>query len=220
MTNKNSKKALRRINAKFMATVTSAVDMGFDMADGYSRAVVLFCNVKASANALAAASTQYVIGYVARSLSAQLGNMDRVQQYAEAEAIIAKAGPDTSKDDRRTHEQHKAVRAAQTSLASVKRAAGIKASKGGGRKPRQGSNDASPPPVDLVKAAPTFNGAYAKQHGFDTVRDAANDYFATAAAALLATVNKNAHNVTPAISSAVSDLHAALKAAGLIPSAE
>jgi hypothetical protein len=63
-------------------------------------------------------------------------------------------------------------------------------------------------PVDLVKASPTLKD-----------KPAANDYFATACAALLATVNKNAKKIDPRISSAVSDFHSAMKAAGFITAA-
>jgi hypothetical protein len=206
---KATKKAARKINAKFLASVNAASDMGYDMADGYSRAVELVRSVKASANALADVAANYVIGYVARSLSSQLGNMERVQQYAEARDIIAKAGPDTSKPDRRTAEQHKAVRAAQTSLASVKRAAGIAPSKAGGRKPRAGSNPPEPP-RDALFASPKLAND-----------NEARDYFRNAFAALLTTtevnrqtgIKKEVKHVAFVVQSIIQDAKAAIEKA-------
>jgi hypothetical protein len=122
-----------------------------------------------------------------------VGTISTSRQCEAAGEIIAKATPDSSKPDRRTELEHKAVRAADVSWAKVKREAGIEATKKGNRKPRTGSTG-NVPPVDLVKASPKL-----------ATKEAANDYFGTAAAALLATVDKNAKLVDPRLSSAVSD---------------
>lgn len=212
------KKKLRpaRISAKLNAFVESAAAIGFNAATGYAAAVELVTAVKASAKALEQAGEQYKRGYVARSLLATAAyakrwhNLDQAGQFEAAGEIIAKATPDSSKPDRRTELEHKACRAADTSWSSVKRAAGIAPKKKGGRKPRPSSNAPSKAvPVDLVKASPALPN-----------KEAANDYFATACAALLATVNKNAKHIDPRLSSAVSDFHSALKAMGLIEVAQ
>jgi hypothetical protein len=141
-----------------------------------------------------------------RGLCQALGQSRRAAADRSGAEIYGKPYPESSKPNRRTELEHKACRAADVSLATAKRRAGLIAEKKGGRKPRPSSNAPSKAvPVDLVKASPTLK---------DKV--AANDYFATACAALLATVNKNAKKVDPRISSAVSDFHAAMKAAGFV----
>jgi hypothetical protein len=160
--------------------------------------------------ALADASLNYKAGYIARSLretyAKRWGNMGDAELVEAAKEIYGKPYPESSKANRRTEAEHKACRAADVSLATAKRRAGLIAEKKGGRKPRPSSNaPAKAIPVDLVKASPTLK-----------TKEAANDYFATACAALLATVNKNAKRIDPRLSSAVSDFHAACKAMGLI----
>lgn len=206
---KTVKKAQAKLNAKFTALVTSAAAIGFDVASGYAAAVDLVIAVKGSAAALERTGEQYKRGYVARSLlsvpayAKRWHNLDQPGQFDAAGEIIAKATPDSSKPDRRTELEHKAVRAADVSWSKVKRAAGIAATKNGNRTPRTSTVPAgNVPPVDLVKASPKLPN-----------KTAANDYFGTAAAALLATVDKNAALVDPRISSAVSDFLAAVKAA-------
>lgn len=204
---KTVKKAQKALNAKLATLVATAASIGFTYASGHAAAVELVRAVKASANALTQAGEQYKRGYVARSLlthdaySKRWGNMDQAAQCEAAGEIIARATPESSKPDRRTELEQKAVRAADVSWANVKRAAGIEATKKGGRKPRPGTTG-NVPPVDLVKASPKLE-----------TKQAANDYFATAAAALLATVDKNAKLVDPRLSSAVSDFLSAVKTA-------
>lgn len=204
---KTAKKVQRALNVKLAALVGGAASIGFNIATGYAAAVDLVIAVKASATALERTGEQYKRGYVARSLLANPAyvkrwhNLDQAAQFDAAGEIIAKATPDSSKPDRRTDGEHKAVRAADVSWSKVKRAAGIEAKKKGGRKPRPGST-AKAPPVDLVKASPKL-----------ATKEAVNDYFGTAAAALLATVDKNAKLVDPRISSAVSDFLASVKKA-------
>lgn len=205
---KTAKKVQRALNAKLAALVSGAASIGFNIATGYAAAVDLVIAVKASAAAMEKAGEQYKCGYVARSLlsvpayAKRWHNLDMAAQCEAAGEIIAKATPDSTKPERRTELEHKAVRAADVSWSKVKRAAGIAATKKGGRKPRTGSTEGKAPPVDLVKASPKL-----------ATKEAVNDYFGTAAAALLATVDKNAKLVDPRLSSAVSDFLAAVKVA-------
>jgi hypothetical protein len=202
-----------RISEKLRSLIASAVTIGFNVATGYSEAVSLFRAIGTKNRvALADAGMNYKCGYVARYLSdipamqKRWGNLNDEQLIAEARDIYAKPYPESSKPNRRTELEHKACRAADVSLATAKRRAGLIAEKKGGRKPRPASNKADKAvPVDLVKTSPVLK-----------TKAAANDYFATAAAALLATVNKNAKNITPRISTAVQELHAAMVAEGLI----
>ena len=212
MTTKTQKKAAVRFNKAQKSAIESATSVGMDMANGFQRAVAMFKTVAVSKAALQLVAANYRVGYVAVYLKERYakrwGNMTPEMMLDEARAIIAKPTPDSTKANRRTELEHKACRAADASISTAKRAAGILAEKAGGRKPRPASkatSTAKAPPVDLVKASPTLKD-----------KPAANDYFATACAALLATVNKNAKKVDPKISSAVSDFHAAMKAAGFI----
>lgn len=222
MSKKTDKKTAKKLNAKMAALVTSATSIGYNVADGFSSAVVLFRSIgAANERAVKEAGANYVVGYVTRYLSdvpayaKRWGNMGPVERLDAARDIIAKPTPESAKAGRRTELEHKAVRAAATSLSTAKRRAGIVADpaknpdKNKKRAPRTGSNEPAAPPVDLVKASPTLKD-----------KEAVNDYFATACAALLTTVNKNAKKVDPRISSAVEDFHAAMKLAGFIPAAE
>lgn len=218
----------KRLTTKidYASRINAGGDIGYHNADSHGRAVdaAKFC--KSSKRALEQFSANYVCGYVAASLVRQglasWGNLPVSEQVENARSIVnlkpAKKSGDTflpdcdQPDGYRTERQHKAVRAGQTSLASVLRAAGIAAKKGGGRAPRPSTTEpeGNLPPVDLVKAAPELK-----------TRDAANEYFATAAAALLATVNKNVkagrgNPILPAVSTAVQTFREALIAAGLM----
>jgi hypothetical protein len=209
-TKKNSK---RPMSAKLKALVASAGSVGMNVAGRFGEAVALFKAIGTSSKvALVDASLNYKAGYVATYLQSNAafakrwGNLGEPQLIEAGAEIYGKPYPESSKPNRRTELEHKACRAADVSLATAKRRAGLIAEKKGGRKPRPSSNTpVRPVPVDLVKASPTLK---------DKV--AANDYFATACAALLVTVNKNAKKVDPRISSAVSDFHAAMKAAGFV----
>lgn len=210
--NKSKKKAVA-MSAKLRALVASAASVGMNVATGYSEAVSLFKSIGTKSKvALADAGLNYKAGYVARYLrdtagyAKRWGNMGEPQLVDAAKEIYGKPYPESSKANRRTELEHRACRAADVSLATAKRRAGLIAAKTGGRKPRPSSNaPVKAVPVDLVKASPTLK-----------TKDAANDYFATACAALLATVNKNAKRIDPRLSSAVTDFHAAVKAIGLI----
>ena len=202
--------------------ITTVATCGFSTANAYAECVVAVRDIVTGTRpgsqrnrALEAAALGYKSGYVARSLltieayQKKWHNMSQVQQIEEGAAIIARAAPTSNKPDRRTDAEHKACRAADVSWFKVKERAGLAEPKKnkGGRKPRQGSNPPKAPPVDLVKASPKL-----------ATKQAANDYFGTAAAALLATVDKNAKLVDPRISSAVSDFLAAVKEAlGIAP---
>lgn len=200
------------------ALVTTVSTCGFSTANAYAECVGAVQSIVAGTRpgstrnrALEQAALGYKSGYVARSLlvdsayAKKWGNMSQSQQIEEGTAIIARASPQSTKDDRRTEQEHKACRAADVSWFKVKERSGLtepKANKGN-RKPRQGSNPpVKAPPVDLVKASPKLK-----------TKEAVNDYFGVAAAALLATVDKNAKLVDPRISSAVSDFLAAIKTA-------
>lgn len=220
---KNSKQAKARKHAPKPLTetlqrlVATVATCGFSTANAYADCVTAVAEIVRNTRpgsprnrALEAAALGYKSGYVARSLltdsayAERWGNMSVVQQIEAGSEIIARAAPTSSKPDRRTEQEHKACRAADVSWYKVKAAAGLAEPKKnkGGRKPRAGSNPPPPPPVDLVKASPKLAN-----------KAAANDYFGTAAAALLATVDKNAKLVDPRISSAVSDFLKAVKEA-------
>lgn len=214
---KKSKKAAKPLSAKLRQLVASAANVGMNVATGYAEAVALFKAIGTKSKvALADASLGYKCGYVARYLSdvpayaKRWHNMPDAERIEAAKEIYGKPYPESSKANRRTELEHKACRAADVSVATAKRRAGLIAEKKGGRKPRPSSNAPSKAvPVDLVKASPTLK-----------TKEAANDYFATACAALLTTVNKNAKRIDPRLSSAVTDFHDALKAMGLIKAAE
>lgn len=211
MAKKNKAKA-KPLSAKLRDLVASAASVGMNVATGYSQAVVLFRSIGTKSKvALADASLNYKAGYVARYLSdspayaKRWDNMGEAQMVDAAREIYAKPYPESSKPNRRTELEHRACRAADVSLASAKRRAGLIAEKKGGRKPRPAANKAKPVPVDLVKASPKLPN-----------KAAANDYFATACAALLATVDKNAKHIAPQISTALTDLRSAFIAAGIM----
>lgn len=205
-------KAAKPLNARLRQLVASAAAVGMNVANGYAEAVALFKAIGTKNRvALVDAGLNYKAGYLVRSLSdvaayaKRWGNMGDDQRVEAALEIYAKPYPESSKPNRRTEQEHRACRAADVSLAAAKRRAGLIAEKKGGRKPRPAANPPKPAPVDLVKASPKLQN-----------KAAANDYFATAAAALLATVDKNARLVMPQLSSAVSDFKAAVtKALGL-----
>lgn len=210
--NKSQKKSARISNA-LSAIVATAAAVGFTAANAFAGGVELARKLKGNAGALNKAGAEYKAGYVARylkdesAMSRRWGNMSEPQIIDEARGILAKPSADSTKPGRRTELEHKACRAADVSWSSCKRRAGIVPTKAGNRKPRPAAKAtaAKAVPVDLVKASPTLKD-----------KPAANDYFATAAAALLATVNKNAKRIDPRLSSAVADFHSALKALGLI----
>jgi hypothetical protein len=210
---KAKKKNVRALSATLKTLVASAAAVGMNVAGGYADAVNLFKRIGTKSKvALADAGLNYKAGYVARYLSdtpaiaKRWDNMGDAQRIDAAKEIYGKPYPESSKPNRRTELEHRACRAADVSLATAKRRAGLIAEKKGGRKPRPSSNaPAKAVPVDLVKASPTLK-----------TKEAANDYFATACAALLATVNKNAKRIDPRLSTAVSDFHAACKAMGLL----
>jgi hypothetical protein len=227
MSNKSNKKAAAKSNAKplsdaLQGLVTTVATCGFSTANAYADCVAAVASIIKGTRpgsprnrALEAAALGYKSGYVARSLLAmdayakRWGNMTMAQQIEAGAEIIARAAPTSSKADRRTEEEHKACRAADVSWFKVKERAGLAEPKKnkGGRKPRTGSNPPSAPPVDLVKASPKLAN-----------KEAANDYFGTAAAALLATVDKNAKLVDPRISTAVHTFLTEVKAAlGITP---
>ncbi len=223
-----------RITAKQLTLIGTAGSIGRTARGGFAAAVQLARNVAATvpvaagvigvdrAKAIIAhpamrdVGLAYRYGFVAMYLldvpayAKRWHNMDEAAQDQAAAAIYAKAGPDTDKPDRRTAVEHAACRGADSSWSTARRQAGISASKGGGRKPRPAANDApKAPPVDLVKASPTLK-----------TKEAVNDYFATACAALLATVDKNAKRVAPQVSSALTDLRAAFVKAGIMQAAK
>jgi hypothetical protein len=209
---KTKKAHKRAMSATLKALVASAASVGMNVAGRFSEAVTLFKRIGTKSKvALADAGLNYKAGYVARYLSdvpayaKRWDNMAELQLVDAAKEIYGKPYPESSKANRRTELEHRACRAADVSLAAAKRRAGLIAEKKGGRKPRPSANPPKAVPVDLVKASPTLK-----------TKEAANDYFATASAALLATVNKNAKRIDPRLSSAVTDFHAALKAMGLI----
>lgn len=210
---KGKKSKARPISAKLRELIAGAASIGFDVATGYQRAVVLARSIGTKHRvALAEAGLQYQAGYVARYLGDQPAyskrwhNMGQPERIAASLAVIAKPEPTSTKPNRRTELEQRAVRAAQTSWATAKRRAGLTAERKGGRKPRPSANASKPVPVDLVKASPRFSN-----------KAAANDYFATALAALLTTVDKNAKLIAPQLSTIVHDAYTAAKKAGFIP---
>lgn len=216
-TTKRATKAVAAMSEALQKLVSSVALAGFQEGGAYRAAVSGVMAIVSATRpgsprnrALEAAALGYKAARVANSLLADPAYVKRWHNMAdeliiEAGAeIIGKAAPTSSKPDRRTEQEHKACRSADVSWVRIREAAGIKSAekRKASRKPRQGSNPAKAPPVDLVKASPKL-----------ATKAAANDYFGTAAAALLATVDKNAKLVDPRISSAVSDFLAAVKAA-------
>jgi hypothetical protein len=217
---KNAKRNAKPLSEALQSLVTTVATCGFSTANAYAECVVAVQSIVSGTRpgsprnrTLEAAALGYKSGYVARSLlvdsayAKRWGNMTIVQQIEAGAEIIARAAPTSSKPDRRTDQEHKACRAADVSWYKVRERAGLIADSSKSpvknkRKPRPGANAAKAPPVDLVKASPKL-----------ATKQAANDYFGTAAAALLATVDKNAKLVDPRISSAVSDFLTAVKAA-------
>lgn len=195
------------LNATLRGLIATAATVGYSTANSFEGGVALCRSLAKSKAALNEAGRQYKAGYVVRRLEAipavakRWSNMPLEQRIEAALEVMDKATPDSAKPNRRTDLEHKAVRAADVSWAACKRRAGLIAEKKGGRKPRPASNKAKAPPVDLVKASPKLAD-----------KAAANDYFATAAAALLATVDKNARIIPPQLSTAVQDFKAAVTA--------
>lgn len=221
-TKKNARKAGRKVNVKALSAelqvlVATVATCGFNAAVAYAECVAAVADIVRTTRigsprnrALEAAALGYKSGYVARSLLTdpayvkRWGNMSMSQQIEAGAEIIGRAAPSSNKPDRRTDQEHKACRAADVSWVRIREAAGIKsaAARKSSRKPRPGANPGKTPPVDLVKASPKL-----------ATKAAANDYFGTAAAALLATVDKNAKLVDPRISTAVSVFLASVKTA-------
>lgn len=201
-------KAARKVTARIASLISSAAGIGFNAAGGFAAGVKLAQSIGKDDKALKDAGREYQIGYACRYLSEEplfakrWGNLSDEQRMAEARLIADKASPDSMKGDRRTDLEHKAFRAAAVSWSACKTKAGVVVKQA--RKPRPGKNKAPAKTiaVDLVKASPALK-----------TKGAANDYFANAAAALLATVNKNAKLLEPRISTAVSDFKAAIEAA-------
>lgn len=211
---KKTAKKTAPLNAKLRELIATAASIGYTASASFAAGVELARNIARVRNskvALVEAGLQYKAGYVARYLEGERAfakrwdNMDQSQRIAEAADIYGRPYPESSKPNRRTELEHRACRAADVSWSGCKRRAGLIAEKKGGRKPRPAANASKPVPVDLVKASPKLPN-----------KAAANDYFATACAALLATVDKNARIVMPQVSSALTDLRAAFVAAGIM----
>lgn len=214
---KAARSAAKPLSDALQALVTTCATAGFNTANAFAECVTAVRSIIKETRpgsqrnrALEAAALGHKAGYVARSLLAdeaygkRWGNMSQAQQIEEGAAIIARAAPTSNKPDRRTEQEHKACRAADVSWFKVKQRAGLveQPKNKGNRKPRPGANPPKAPPVDLVKASPKLPD-----------KQAANDYFGTAAAALLATVDKNAKLVDPRISTAVHTFLTDVKAA-------
>lgn len=205
------------LNATLQGFVSTVAHCGFATANVFAECVAAVQGIVSNTRpgkprnvALEQAANGYKGAYVARSLLSdpayqkKWGNMTEEQHISEGQAIIARSAPTAKADDRRTEQEHKACRAADVSWFKVRERAGLVEPKKnkGGRKPRPGKNEPKAPPVDLVKSSPKLPN-----------KAAANDYFGTAAAALLATVDKNAKLVDPRISTAVHNFLTEVKAA-------
>lgn len=214
MGKKTASKATKVVlSPKIKALIAGAAIVGYDVMGGFQAGVALAKAIGPRKQALADAGVQYQAGYVARYLEEETtfkrrwGNMDTARRIEESLAILAKATPDSTKADRRTDLEHKACRAASTSWSACKTKAGvITPTKRTPRASTANVGTGNVPPVDLVKASPKFKS-----------KAEANDYFATAAAALLTTCDVNsALKLKPQLTSAVSDFKAAIaKALGL-----
>ena len=204
----STKNKSAKLSAKQRDLIAGAAMVGYQTANAFEAGVALARSIGAHKQALADAGVRYQAGYVARSLfslpayAKRWGNMTDAQRIEAAAEIMARPTPDSTKPNRRSEVEHKACRAASVSWHGCKSKAGVITVKP--RKPRPASNkpDAKPVPVDLVKASPTLK-----------TKGAVNDHFATAVAALLATVNKNAKLIDPRLSTAVADFKAAVDAA-------
>lgn len=211
---KKANNPAKLISAARRRLIEGAAVVGYASANAFEGGVTLAKAIGPHKQALADAGVQYQAGYVARSLFAdkayqrKWGNYDDAARIEAGLIIMGRATPESTKADRRSELEHKACRAAAVSWSGCKSRAGVVEKTT--RKPRVPSSGLSKNaqlvvPVDLVKASPKLAS-----------KSAANDYFATACAALLATVDKNAKHVMPQISSALTDLRLALVAAGVM----
>jgi hypothetical protein len=209
--------ATKPLSDALQALVTTVATCGFSTANAYVECVVAVQSIVSGTRpgsprnrALEAAALGYKAGYVARSLlvdpayAKRWGNMSVAQQIEAGAEIIARAAP-TVEQGRSAHgsgAQGLPRRRCQLVQGQGARRPCEPKKNKGNRKPRPGKNPPKAPPVDLVKASPKL-----------ATKQAANDYFGTAAAALLATVDKNAKLVDPRISTAVHTFLTEVKAA-------
>jgi hypothetical protein len=207
---KTVKAAKPVITRKQRNVIKAAYGLGFNASGAFASAVAaLACFTVADKEAVIQFGLGYKAGYVVRYMQANAnmkrrwGNLDDAALAEAGADIYSKPYPDSTKPNRRTDLEHKACRAADVSLNAVKARAGLSNPKK--RKPRPAANK-NEPPRELVAATPKL-----------ATKEAVNDHFGVAAAALLATVNANAKRVSPQLSSAVAAFHASLKALGLLP---
>lgn len=213
------------------ALVATAASIGFDIAGGYRKAIILFQQLRTAPNALKQAGERYVIGYVANRLShcepfkTNWSNMDQAAMIEAAADVVAKKSPkkdlpdSEQPDGHRTTVEHKAVRSAQTSLATARKEAGLVTDRTGkGRKPRPASNDSD----DTMEGAANSNDAPKFTLAAPKLANdgEASTYLASAIAALLATVDVNADHVSKPWSEFINDTYQRAVTAKLIPSAE
>jgi hypothetical protein len=210
-----AKKKTVRISAKLQGLIGGAASIGYQTQGAFTAGVELAKAIGGKNRvALADAGRQYVAGYVVRYLEdhpaymRRVGNMNQTQRFADAIEMQDKPEAGSTKPNRRTELEQRAVRAGQTSWSTCKRRAGLVAERKGGRKPRPGANKkpVKALPIDLTIAAPKLAS-----------KKAANDFFANSCAALLTTWDKNAGlKLDPRISTALTDLRAALVTVGIM----
>lgn len=223
MTNakKTAKTAAKAVSPKLEAMIAGTAAIAYGVAGGFEDAVT---HVRSAAKllpkganvlthpAMARLFSEYRAGHVARRLMGEASFAKRWGNYGPEQAVAAAKEVIAKDPKNRGTVGHLACRAADTSLVLVRRRAGLQATKAGNTGPRKPRTSTVPsgnvPPVDLVKTSPKLAS-----------KAAVNDYYATACAALLATVDKNAKHTLPQISSAVTDFAAALRAAGVMPPA-
>lgn len=213
----NATKARKAHRASLAKAITGAASLGYGVAGGFQAAVSGlkgFTLQDRDKAALADFGLQYKAGYMVRyaeanmpSYAKRVGNQPLPIRVDGMLEVYGKPYPQSAKPNRRTEAEHKMCRAADVSWNAVRARAGLAKPKAP-RKPRT-TVVAPEPPRDLITSCPKLAD-----------KAAANDHFATAAAALLATVNGNARKVVPQISSAVQDLYTVMVDLGLIKPAK
>lgn len=160
--------------------VAKASNLGYNVRSAFQAAVdtvmklaLLAENEAQFDNALGRFATAYKSGYIAFYLEDRepaKRNLNQKARVTEALEIMALPTPDSKKkaDARRTDVQHKACRAADKSLADVKRSAGLKPTKGGGKKgantsgKAKGEKDTPASGTEVVSAKDEAKGAIGK----------------------------------------------------------
>lgn len=214
----SKKKAIKAVRVPLSPAkrklVASGSQLGYDASGGFEVAVrALKAFAVTDTKAIADFGVGFIAGYMVRyaelhqpGYARRTGNQPLDVKAEAMLAIHAKAEPTSTKADRRTDDQQAMCKAANQSWYKAKTRAGLVIPKK--RKPRPSANKKPEPPRDLVMVSPKL-----------ATKADANDYFATAAAALLATCDVNSQKtgtravISPQVSTACSLFLTAIKEA-------